>query len=202
MKTALVLLVSISACGVAGHAGAGEPSSGPILDYAKSVYPGDYCQWDRADNNPDEIFTYELSYRYEYEEESEPAHSATLYEVPCTMGAYNFGSVFFLETEYEGLQPLHFAEPTLDISYVDETQEQVEDVAIAGFSSKSTLINPSFDEATSTLTEFSKWRGLADASSTGNWVFRQGRFVLTLYEVDASYDGEINPLTVYEAAAR
>jgi hypothetical protein len=36
---------------------------------------------------------------------------------------------------------------------------------------------------------------VGDASSTGTWLFRDGRFSLVQYEVDASYDGQINPET-------
>ncbi|TIS77743.1 MAG: DUF1176 domain-containing protein, partial [Mesorhizobium sp.] len=36
------------------------------------------------------------------------------------------------------------------------------------------------------------------ASSTGTYLFRHGNFSLVQYDVDASYDGEINPETVLD----
>ena len=33
---------------------------------------------------------------------------------------------------------------------------------------------------------------------TGTWLFRDGAFSLVQYDVDASYDGEINPETVLD----
>jgi hypothetical protein len=48
------------------------------------------------------------------------------------------------------------------------------------------------------LTSWSKWRGVGDASANGTWAFKNGRFVLVKYDVDASYDGEINPQTVID----
>lgn len=47
-----------------------------------------------------------------------------------------------------------------------------------------------------------KLRGVGDASPNGVWTFRDGNFVLVKYDVDASYDGEIEPQTVvdYESA--
>ena len=52
--------------------------------------------------------------------------------------------------------------------------------------------------ATRTVTSHSKWRGLGDASSSGQWLFHNGRFILKSYDADASYDGEINPQTVLD----
>ena len=37
-----------------------------------------------------------------------------------------------------------------------------------------------------------------DASSAGTYLFRNGNFSLVQYDVDASYDGEINPETVLD----
>jgi hypothetical protein len=39
---------------------------------------------------------------------------------------------------------------------------------------------------------------VGDASSRGTWVFADGGFRLIRYEVDASYDGEINPQTIVD----
>jgi hypothetical protein len=62
------------------------------------------------------------------------------------------------------------------------------------------LVNSDFDPDTATLSSYSKWRGIGDASSSGTWVFDDGRFVLARYEVDASYDGEVNPETIVDYA--
>ncbi|TIV72916.1 MAG: DUF1176 domain-containing protein, partial [Mesorhizobium sp.] len=43
-----------------------------------------------------------------------------------------------------------------------------------------------------------KWRGVGDASSSGTYLFRNGDFSLVQYDVDASYDGEINPQTIID----
>ena len=59
-------------------------------------------------------------------------------------------------------------------------------------------MNSGYDEDTKTITSYSKWRGVGDASSAGTWIFRNGEFALVKYEVDASYDGEINPETVID----
>jgi hypothetical protein len=62
------------------------------------------------------------------------------------------------------------------------------------------LVNSFYDPDSRTLTSWSKWRGVGDASATGKWLFRDGEFTLVRYDVDASYDGEINEQTVLDYA--
>ena len=40
------------------------------------------------------------------------------------------------------------------------------------------------------------------ASCKETWIFRDGEFTLMKYDVDASYDGEINPETVLDYEPR
>jgi len=171
-----------------------------LLAAAKATYPGELCWWERVEENMDATASWTLTFRYDYEKEDGPDRAVVLHQLPCFYGAYNFGSIWFLETEYEGLVPLHFAEPVLDIEYADGDDAVVEKLSVVGFSTTPTLIDGTFDPETQTISSFSKWRGLADASSSGTWTFREGAFVLTRYEADATYDGESNPVTVYSAA--
>ncbi|WP_342587146.1 DUF1176 domain-containing protein [Kumtagia ephedrae] len=60
------------------------------------------------------------------------------------------------------------------------------------------LVNSFYDDASKSITSAAKWRGVGDASSSGTWMFRDGTFTLVRYDVDASYDGEINPETVLD----
>lgn len=179
-----------------------ERDTEELLRYAKAVYPGELCDWLWVDQDPSSITAHTLTYRYAHEDETDPVRQAALYEVPCWQGAYNVGTAWFIEKEYDGLLPLRFAEPDLDIAYADDMQETVEDISVTGFSTASTLVNASFDEQAQTIVTANRWRGLADASSSGTWTFRHGAFVLTRFEVDASYDGEMNSATVFEADTR
>lgn len=184
-----------------GPTRADEPmSAAAILDYAKRVYPGEMCDWTRAEEGPSDISSHVLKFHYDDEDKSDPERQMVLYEVPCWAGAYNYGSVWFLATEYDGLQPLHFAEPDLDVKYADDSQEKLKSIAIRGFETNSSPTNAFFDEASSSITSQNKWRGLGDASSSATWSFLKGRFVLTHFEADPTYDGEINPITLYSAA--
>ena len=59
-------------------------------------------------------------------------------------------------------------------------------------------MNSFYDDTSKSLQFFAKWRGVGDASSSGSYLFRDGDFTLTKYDVDASYDEEINPETILD----
>ena len=180
-------------------AAAGEREPGELLAVAKATYPGEFCWWERAEENADSIAAHTLAFRHDYDEADDPERSVTIYEVPCFFGAYNFGSVWFIDREYEGLVPLHFAAPVVDVTYADEDSEILESMTVVGFASHAAVVNSHFDEDSGAITSFSKWRGLGDAASSGTWTFRDGGFLLTHFTVDPTFDGEINPVTVYSA---
>ncbi|WP_223475112.1 DUF1176 domain-containing protein [Oricola indica] len=183
------------------HADGTLPELSPeeLIELAKSTYRGESCWWERVEEDIGEIRSWEISFRYDYEEEDGPDRAVRLYQLPCFYGAYNFSSIWFMETELDGLGPVHFATPELDIDYADDESAVVEKLTVLGFTAVSSLFNAWYDEDTQTISSFSKWRGIADAASSGTWTFHDGRFVLTEYQADASYDGEINPVTVYKA---
>jgi Protein of unknown function (DUF1176) len=194
------VLLSIFLTSVAVNAQEDPALVEKMLAQGMATYPGELCDWERVRSDSSQIASHTLTFRYDYQQEGEPDNTVMLYEMPCYYGAYNFSSIWFLETEYDGLLPLHFAEPELDVKYSDDENTIVESIDIVGFSTAATLVNAFYDEAAQSISAFAKWRGVADASSTGTWTFRQGEFVLTRYEVDASYDGEINPVTVYDSS--
>lgn len=113
------------------------------------------------------------------------------------MGAYNYGTVWFIEREYEGVTPLHFATPFFDIDYTDQEETAVNNIRIVGWDTQAALVNPEFDESNQTITSFSKSRGLGDAFTSGVWTFHEGKFILTHYEIDPTFNGEIDPVTVF-----
>ncbi|WP_127524148.1 DUF1176 domain-containing protein [Mesorhizobium sp. Z1-4] len=146
--------------------------------------------------------TYDLSFRYAYETASDPEHTAKLFRFPCNRGAYNESEVYIYGDEFNELRLLSFATPHLDIRYQDDDFDKpVDAIYVIGFKSVGELVNSEFDPATNTLHSWSKWRGVGDASSRGEWLFRSGEFSLVRFDVDASYDGEINPRTVVDYAS-
>ena len=132
-------------------------------------------------------------------EGAEP-ETITLVRMFCMAGAYNVQHSYYIEREYEGLMPLAFAVPTYQVAYEndDSMEGDVLGITLTGMGATTTLTNSVFDEETLTIQSDAYWRGIGDASSTGVWEFREASFALVRYDIDASYDGEVNPETVLE----
>lgn len=178
--------------------GIGEelPAYDAALEKAKALHAiaaGAHCETDPAamfeeDREP---LIYSMSFRHEYESEDDPEHVVRLFRFFCYRGAYNESHIFYLADEDGRVEQLQFSRPELEIRYEDDDSDKpVESVRIDGFSSRADVVNSDFDEQTQTIWELSKWRGIGDAGSVGRWQFRQGKFRLVYFEVDASYDGE------------
>ncbi|MEO0637120.1 MAG: DUF1176 domain-containing protein [Pseudomonadota bacterium] len=139
---------------------------------------------------------YELTFAESYDPSR--VRRMRLVEYMCFRGAYNFGFSYLLG-EMEGpLVPIQFAFPEVDITYAkdadgEEDWETVERIDITGFVARDDIINPSLDYQTMTITSFGKGRGIGDYFSSATWAFREGRFVLIGYVMDASLDGEQEP---------
>jgi len=147
---------------------------------------------------------HQLTWRPSYASEDSPDEVAHLFRFFCYRGAYNEIHVYLMTNEATGtIRPLTFASPELDIQYEDDDSEKAAtDIRIVGYQTENMLVNSDYDPQTMSIISHSKWRGLGDASSIGTWLFRQGQFSLVKYEVDPSYDGEVEPVTVldYEQA--
>lgn len=180
------------------------PASGQGLDAeAKEVVKraaaayGGQCDWEDENyflDNPPERWT--LSWMPAY---GDAEQSLTLYKLFCFMGAYNVSHIYYTASEepFSGIQPVAFAMPEFEVIYEnDDFEGAVEDIVVEGMTTAMMLVNSEFDPETQTIADFSLWRGIGDASSGGVWQFKEGRFVLKTYDVDASYDGESNPTTL------
>ena len=142
-----------------------------------------------------------IKFRYGYEDASSPERTGRLFGFLCNRGAYNESRVYIYANERDELRTLNFAVPELDIRYRDDNSDgEVEQIYMIGFQTVAELVNSFYDPDSRTLTSWSKWRGVGDASATGKWLFRDGEFTLVRYDVDASYDGEINAQTVLDYA--
>lgn len=143
---------------------------------------------------------FDLSYRSSYEEPDAPERKFRLYRFNCNGGAYNFSSVFYGWDQGNGLAPISFAVPSLDVKYAEGDTEgaNVTAVNVIGFEARAQLTNAGYDAASQTIGAGAYWRGIGDASDEGVWRFREGRFVLERYDVDASYNGEVDPQRVVD----
>jgi hypothetical protein len=187
-SVASVLAVSIAA------AAAGEREE--IASAARWVAPlfGTTCDFSDllGDGTGDtsESHRYEIRYRYPGQGQDEPDSRKLLYELHCSMGAYNESFLYVEKDPDSGhFRLLSFARPTLDYDYTDDSFSKLrKPPRITGFAADFELVNSGYDPATKTISSGAKWRGLGDAWSSGVWEFVDGDFVMKRYEVDPTYD--------------
>ena len=174
-----------------------------LEDRARALHAlagGTYCEPFEGGYVPDDDYLeWTIAYKPSWDAEA-AEEEVTLIRLFCGAGAYNIQHAYYIYRDYEGLTPLAFATPSIDTRYTDDDglDGELESVTMTGMSASLILVNSEYDPETQTITSASKWRGIGDASSSGSWTFKEGEFVLMRYEVDASYDGEINPETIID----
>lgn len=174
------------------------------MDKARALFEATAAETCDADglgseDNPPE--SHAIAFRYSYDAPEDPERTAYLFRFFCLRGAYNEIHVYYFADGEGAISPLHFAEPHYDVRYAGESDEKVEAVTVIGFTATGQLVNSGYDPEARTITAHSLWRGMGDASSSGSWAFVEGNFRLVHYEVDASYDGEINPQVLVDYPA-
>ncbi|WP_192178928.1 DUF1176 domain-containing protein [Mesorhizobium amorphae] len=179
------------------------PKQDMVLEQAKKAFVatyGDQCDKQTPDGKPTtEPDAYSLHYKDANAGADTPERETRLFRFFCSMAAYNESAVYYVADDVMGVRQLQFASTELDIRYENNNSEgKVEAVHIIGFQTDDQLVNSDYDDNTRTITSMNKWRGVGDASSTGTYLFRNGNFSLVQYDVDASYDGEINPQTILD----
>ncbi|MCW5695865.1 MAG: DUF1176 domain-containing protein [Bauldia sp.] len=188
-----------SNCGAGGSASAGGNADRVMAIFTAS-YDDDICISLSREYNPEGVTpdVYELRFNYASDEPDFGARVFHLYRVWCWRGAYNEGHIYYLEDDLGDIRQLAFAHPDVEVTYADEMNEVLDGLAVVGFTASAELSLSDFDPATGTISEFAKWRGLGDAASSGRWVFDQGAFRLDYYQVDPTFNGEIDPITIVE----
>lgn len=182
--------------------GPAPPRRDAALEQAKAAFAATYasrCDEQTPDGAP--VGTPEtriLRYHTADAAENEPEREVRLFRFFCAMSAYNETAAYYVHDD-EGMRQLQFAVPELDIHYENgDSQGKVEAISIIGFQTTDLLVNSGYDEVAHSIVTHDKWRGAGDASSSGIYLFRNGKFSLVQYDVDASYDGEVNPQTVLD----
>ena len=138
---------------------------------------------------------HDLTYRPIYLGDDDPDLQLRLYRFFCGAGAYNVQHVYMTWTSDNGVVPVSFARPTYRVEEISgDIDGGFTGIALTGMDAGMMLVNSRFDPATRTISEWSCWRGLCDASSRGEWVVdgERGAFRLVSYDIDPSYDGETN----------
>ena len=136
---------------------------------------------------------YDLTFRPSWAAADDPDQALKLYRFFCDAGAYNERHVYYTWTADDGVQSVSFALPAYEIRYEGGDYEApLEALELTGMTARHQLVNSAFDPETQTIGEWSCWRGLCDASGRGLWVLKDGDFSLVSYDVDPTYDGEVN----------
>ncbi len=175
----------------------------PTLDDAKALFiasqKGNCQKVEDTLGGINEPAVHEIKYNYAGAASDEPEQVLKLYVFQCTLAAYNETQVYYLQDSTGSLRPLSFSEPNMVIKHKvgDDEGKTLESMKVNGFTATTELVNSEYDPATKSITSFSKWRGIGDASSTGTWKFTDGQFVLSDYSVDPTYDEEVNSISVF-----
>lgn len=142
---------------------------------------------------------YDLTYKPSWDEAGEPEKPLKLYRFFCDAGAYNERHVYYTWTADDGVKPVSFAMPSYTVKYAgDDWEGALERLELTGMAAQHQLVNSEFDPVTATIGEWSCWRGLCDASRRGLWMLDGGEFRLVSYDIDPTYDGEVNLFRVVD----
>lgn len=142
---------------------------------------------------------HKVTYRASWAAEGAPDEEAHLFRFLCERGAYNELHAYLMMDSSGVIMPVTFATPEVQIDYEDgDSDKAAMNIQVIGFQTEALLINSEFDPETFTITSHAKWRGVGDAFSAGQWLFRQGRFSLVKYDLDPSTDGKIEPATILD----
>lgn len=144
---------------------------------------------------------FDLSYQGSYDEPDAAARKFRLYQFNCNGGAYNFSSVFYGWDELDGLQPISLPAPSIRPTYDEAAGDgdgKLTKLELTGMTASFLATNAEVDAKSGTIMATGYWRGIGDASSTGVWSLADGEYRLVTYDVDASYDGEVNPIRVFD----
>jgi hypothetical protein len=178
------------------------PKKDAALEQAQKAFAayGDQCDKETPDGKPvTEPTAYSIRYKDKDAGANDPEREVRLFRFFCRMAAYNESAYYYVADDVNGVRQLQFAVPELDIRYENNDSEgKVEAINVTGFQAEDAAVNSDYDEANRTITTSARWRGIGDASSTGTYLFRNGNFALVQYDVDASYDNEVDPQTVVD----
>lgn len=131
--------------------------------------------------------------------EETAARQALLVEFACQIGAYSQTAVYLLSDQHGEVSEQVFPSPKFDVIYDGEGADQtVRDIVVYETPYLREVVNPSYDPSSRTMSERNKWRGLGDAYTETRWGYRQGKFEIMYFAVDATFDGKDNPLVLID----
>jgi hypothetical protein len=147
---------------------------------------------------PDTSETEPPSFELQVGEET-AARQALIVEFPCQIGAYSQTAVYLLSDQQGTVSQIVFPSPKFDVNYVGgEESAGVDTIVVYETPYLREVVNPSYDPSSRTMSERNKWRGLGDAYTETRWQFKNGKFEITYFAVDATFDGKDDPIVLIE----
>lgn len=147
---------------------------------------------------PDEWTTELARFELQVGEET-AARQALIVEFPCQIGAYSQTAVYLLSDQHGTVSEIVFPSPKFDVTYAGEGESATaEKIVVYETPYLREVVNPSYDPESRTMSERNKWRGLGDAYTETRWGFKNAKFEITYFAVDATFDGKDNPIVLIE----
>nr|WP_314261607.1 hypothetical protein [uncultured Devosia sp.] len=194
MRNSLILAASAVLLTLPSAAQEGDWQADAVakaLDYHMANRPQLCMELDASQTEP-------ASFELQVGEEA-AARQALIVEFPCQIGAYSVTSVFLLSDQHGTVSEIVFPSPKFDIIYDGEGADQtVRDIVMYETPYLREGVNPNYDSSSRTMFERNKWRGLGDAYTETRWQFKNGKFEITYFAVDATFDGKDNPVVLIE----
>lgn len=129
--------------------------------------------------------------------EETAARQALIVEFPCQIGAYSQTAVYLLSDQHGTVSEIVFPSPKFDVNYVGGDEKAgVDNIVVYETPSLREVVNPSYDSSSRTMSERNEWRGLGDAGTKTHWQFKNGKFEIIYFAVDATFDGKDNPVVL------
>lgn len=194
-RNKIIAAALLAGAALAGGASGDEAPWHPMaLEAARAMHQATLPAGCSAENAAREAQAYPLWFG-----EEGAARDALLVEFTCRIGAYNVSSVYVLADQHGVASPVWFPSPQARVTRAGGAEDgAVEAVAIEGSVESREVVNARYDPASRTMEEIDKWRGLGDAYTLTRWGFRNGRFQLMHFAVDASYDGADNAVILFD----
>jgi len=126
-----------------------------------------------------------LSFELQIGEES-AARQALMVQLPCRTNGDSESFVFLTSDQHGVVNQQTFPKPVIEHGAATQFREGFE------------ILNAVYDASSRTVVETEPLPGAGDTYTTTQWGYRDGRFHIMRFAVDATGDGQDNPQTLIE----
>lgn len=147
---------------------------------------------------PDTSFMDPASFELQVGEDT-AARQALIVEFPCQIGATSQTSVYLLSDQRGTVSEIVFPSPKFDIVYQGEGQTgPVDRFVLYETPYLREVANAQYESSSRTMSERKEMQELGGADTETRWQYKNGKFEITYFAVDAPSDGERGPIVLIE----